>query len=72
VAAGHPRRPREGLGQGELHGVAIHHLVRSTISSTGLLPFPLMVRKRSYVYFPSSAVSSRPLTGSFECQRTPF
>src|SRR5262249_5381942 len=30
-----------------------------------------MPRNRSYVYFTSSAVSSRPLTGGFGCQRTP-
>jgi hypothetical protein len=30
-----------------------------------------MPRNRSYVYFTSSAVSSRPLTGGLGCQRTP-
>ena len=44
----------------------------SSISRMNLLPLPLTVRKRSYVYFTSSAVSSRPFTGGLLCQRTPF
>src|SRR5262249_40361841 len=46
--------------------------ILSTESSTGRLGLPLIVRNRSYVYLTSSAVSSRPLTGGFGCQRTPF
>src|SRR5262252_5470919 len=46
--------------------------ILSTDSSTGRLGLPLMVRNRSYVYLTSSAVSSRPLTGGFGCQRTPL
>src|SRR5438445_2019637 len=46
--------------------------ILSTNSSTGRLPLPLTVRKRSYVYLTSSAVSSRPFTGGLGCQRTPL
>src|SRR5215510_16615720 len=35
------------------------------------LGFPLRARKRSMLYLTSSAVSSRPFTGGFGCQRTP-
>src|SRR4029450_11046204 len=45
--------------------------ILSTSSSVCRLALPLMPRNRSYVYFTSSAVSSRPLTGGFGCQRTP-
>src|SRR5262252_10146464 len=44
----------------------------STASKVPRFPFPGIVRKRSYVYLTSSAVSSRPLTGGLGCQRTPL
>ena len=44
--------------------------MRSTVSRNCRLGLPAMVRKRSYVYFTSSAVSSRPFTGGLLCQRT--
>ena len=43
----------------------------STISRTVRFGLPFVARKRSYVYFTSSAVSSRPLTGGLGCHRTP-
>src|SRR5947207_9767552 len=49
-----------------LSGVSIF----STASSRYRLGLPLMERKRSYEYFTSSAVSSRPFTGGLLCQRT--
>jgi len=44
----------------------------ATAPSVERFGLPLIDRKRSYVYLTSSAVSSRPLTGGFGCQRTPF
>jgi hypothetical protein len=44
----------------------------STVPSIERFGLPLIDRNRSYVYFTSSAVSSRPLTGGLLCQRTPF
>src|SRR5262249_8094395 len=43
----------------------------STISRTARFGLPFVARKRSNVYFTSSAVSSRPLTGGLGCRRTP-
>src|ERR1700730_3847425 len=45
--------------------------MRSICSSVVRLGLPLIVRKRSYVYLMSSALSSRPFTGGLLCQRTP-
>src|SRR5262247_2278593 len=46
--------------------------ILSTCSRAGRLGLVLRLRKRSYVYLTSSAVSSRPLTGGLGCQRTPL
>jgi hypothetical protein len=46
--------------------------MRSIDSSTGRLPLFFVLRNRSYVYFTSSDVSSRPLKGGFGCHRTPL
>src|SRR3979490_3620371 len=43
----------------------------STIARIGRLGLSFVVKKRSNVYFTSSATSSRPLTGGLGCQRTP-
>jgi hypothetical protein len=44
----------------------------STDASIAALALPGTVRKRSTLYTTSSAVSSRPFTGSLLCQRTPL
>src|SRR5215831_6230166 len=44
----------------------------STAPSIERFGLPLIDRNRSYVYFTSAAVSSRPFTGGLGCQRTPF
>ena len=66
------QEPHEGLLEGELDRVAVGGLDASTCSRMPRLGLPLTVRNRSYVYLTSSAVSSRPFTGGFGCQRTPF